>query len=111
MKEHLYETEGVVYSIIQGQNSQENWEILESSSVDDIWFHLLDSSSCHLILKNNNGRVPRKVLKRCCYLCKINTNSSKVLKRCSVMYSRVGNVSKGLHVGSVICDKYNVLSV
>ena len=47
----VVEFEDTIFKI--GQNSKENWELLDEDQ-DYIWFHLASFPSCHVICCNNN---------------------------------------------------------
>ena len=68
--------------------------------------------SCHVILKNDENLrcVPRQVIKRCAYLCKINS-SAKTLSKCDVIYAPVSNVKKTDIVGQVTVTQCKNISV
>ena len=42
------------FEIIVGSSSQENWDIIDDSCQNDIWFHLENLPSCHVILTNKH---------------------------------------------------------
>ena len=58
--------------------------------------------SCHVLLKNDEKLrlVPRQVIKRCAYLCKINS-SAKTMPKCNVIYAPISEVKKTEIVGQV----------
>jgi predicted ribosome quality control (RQC) complex YloA/Tae2 family protein len=65
------------YIIMIGRNKKDNFEIIDNSVDTDIWFHIYEEPSCHVILKNTDKmrEIPKQVMKRCAYLCKINSKS------------------------------------
>ena len=77
----------------------------------DIWFHLENETSCYVILTNMDkiSDIPKKVIKRGAYLCKINSKPKH--KMCYVMYTPVQNVEKTLTVGQVIVSRCWTISV
>ena len=69
IKEFIYNN--IKYQIFIGRNKEENWKIIDDSYDTDIWFHLNDFPSPHIILKNNNlYDIPDEVIKECSLLCK-----------------------------------------
>ena len=92
MKTETFEHDGIIYSITIGKNANENSEIVNNACESDIWFHVSDLPSCHLILKTavKINQIPRQVIKKCAYLCKINTTSIK--NKCNVIYTNIANV-------------------
>lgn len=114
MKTILYndDTSNAAYTIYIGENKKENWNIIDSAAYHDLWFHVENLPSCHVILKCDENKKPNiKVLKRCAYLCKINTNSVKSLRKCNITYTRVGCLEKTNYVGEVIAQECKTISV
>ena len=112
MKTELFNYNNTTYTIIIGKNKHENWSIIDDASGTDLWFHISQMSSCHVILKNYEkiNLVPRQVIKRCAYLCKINS-LAKTIAKCDVIYASISNVKKTLIVGQVTVEQYKTVSV
>jgi predicted ribosome quality control (RQC) complex YloA/Tae2 family protein len=92
MKTEIFTFEATNYTILIGQNAQENTEIVTNAFQHDIWFHVENSPSCHVLLKlQNKTNIPIQVLKRCAYLCKINSKA-KYEKISQIIYTRACNV-------------------
>jgi len=104
MKQTSFEHNNKTYSICIGGNQCENANLIETSVSEDIWFHIDELPSCHVILKNcdNMNSIPRQIIKRCAYLCKINTNSAKSLPKCKVIYTTISNIQTTNIPGRVI---------
>jgi predicted ribosome quality control (RQC) complex YloA/Tae2 family protein len=105
-----------------GNNAKENFDILDMSNPDDIWFHSKDFSSCHVIAKigertgeRTGERINKKdihhIVKIGCILCKENTNKIKNIKNTEIIYTRVKNVKKSDIIGSVYAVKTNIRRV
>ncbi len=112
MKTESFNYNNTTYTIIIGKNKNENWSIIDDASGTDLWFHISEMPSCHVILKNDEklSFVPRQVIKRCAYLCKINS-SAKTLSKCDVIYTPVSNVKKTSIVGQVTITHCKTVSV
>ena len=112
MKTELFNYNNTIYTIIIGKNKNENWAIIDDASGTDLWFHISEIPSCHVILKNDEkiNSVPRQVIKRCAYLCKINS-SAKTMSKCDVIYASVSNVKKTSVVGQVTVTQSKTVSV
>jgi predicted ribosome quality control (RQC) complex YloA/Tae2 family protein len=95
--------DGNTYAILIGQNKNENSEIISSSHEDDVWFHVEDMPSCHVILRHITGvkKYPKQVIKRCAYLCKIHSKA-KTLPRCTIIYTHLSNVTTTDVIGEVV---------
>ena len=114
MKLEVVEFEANKYTILIGKNKKENFKIIDDSKLNDIWFHIKDEPSCHVILKNTYNEklreIPKQIIKRCAYLCKINSQA-KTKKNCSVIYTQLENVIKTDIVGTVVVDKFKSVIV
>ncbi len=92
MKQETFTYNNVNYTILIGKNATENTEIVQSASQHDTWFHVENSPSCHVLLKHESSmKVPLQVLKRCAYLCKINSKA-KYERISNIIYTRASNV-------------------
>jgi predicted ribosome quality control (RQC) complex YloA/Tae2 family protein len=104
MKTEMFNYNKMDYTIIIGKNKKENWQIIDDAIETDIWFHVSESPSCHVILKNvlsALSAIPIQVIKRCAYLCKINSNA-KYEKKSVIIYTSILNVKKTNNEGEVI---------
>lgn len=112
MKTEIFNYNNTTYTIIIGKNKNENWSVIDDASGRDLWFHIAEIPSCHVILKNDEKLrfVPRQVIKHCAYLCKINS-SAKTLSKCDVIYASISNVKKTDIVGQVTVIHSKTVSV
>jgi predicted ribosome quality control (RQC) complex YloA/Tae2 family protein len=113
MKHEIFLHNNQTYSIFIGGNKCENTALIADSSSNDVWFHIAGLPSCHVIMKNMGklGDIPRQVIKRCAYLCKINTNIAKSMPKCNVIYTTVANVQTTAIAGTVITQNTKTISV
>jgi predicted ribosome quality control (RQC) complex YloA/Tae2 family protein len=112
MKIEAFSNEDGEWTIIIGKNREENWKIIDESDPTDIWFHVHNIPSCHVILKSctNLSSVSNDVLKHCGLLCKMNSKA-KTEKKTIIMYSPIINVKKTKTVGEVIVNSFKTLVV
>lgn len=112
MKQEIFDYNSVEYNIFIGQNKFENFELIDETMPTDIWFHVENIPSCHIILKTETPlkMVPRQVIKRCAYLCKINSKA-KTLKKCNVIYTTIDHVKKTDIIGKVNVSNYKTMNV
>ena len=112
MKTELFNYNNTIYTIIIGKNKNENWAIIDDASETDLWFHISEMPSCHVLLKNDEKLrlVPRQVIKRCAYLCKINS-AAKTVSKCDVVYATISNVKKTDIIGQVTVIESKMVSV
>ncbi len=86
-----------------GQNALDNFDIIDKSENDDIWFHLEGTSSGHVICKINN-KYNKKELKyiivQGAVLCK-QYSKKKSDKKINIVYTRIRNVTKTNILGQV----------
>jgi predicted ribosome quality control (RQC) complex YloA/Tae2 family protein len=82
-----------------GKNAVENWQLLDDSKPEHIFFHLASFPSCYVILKCDSDPGV-DIIKECAVLCKENTKY-KNLKDVKVDYTTCNNVKKGDKVGEV----------
>jgi len=111
MKTELFDYNGVEYLFSIGKNKEDNFKILDDAKQTDIWFHLENEPSCHVILTNDDkvNDIPKQVIKKGAYFCKVNSKSKQ--KVCTIMYSPVQNVEKTNIIGRVIVSRYWTISV
>lgn len=112
MKEEIFIYKSIEYIIYIGENEQDNFDIIDASSENDIWFHVDGMPSCHVILKTTDSikKIPNQVIKRCAYLCKINSKA-KTLKQIGILYTTINNITKTETVGSVYVNKHKIIIV
>ena len=100
------------FKIHIGKNAQENWDLIDASTPDDIWFHIKDLPSSHVFLRTNRKLkcIPRNVLIRCACLCK-QKSQSKSMKNCEIIYTEISNVKKGVHIGETIAKSTHFIRI
>jgi len=109
MKSEVFTYNNVEYVIYIGKTKNENWSLIDVGAESDIWFHVKDVPSCHVILKCSGKmkEVPIAVLIRCGVLCR--QNSGKCNPNSEIIYTSIKNVKKGVHEGSVVVASEKVL--
>jgi len=104
-----------IYAIKVGESAQDNWDIIEAADNSDIWFHVNDIPSCHVVLEADGmllSKIHVAVLKYCAALCKAGSKRAN-FKAVTVIYTEIRNVridKKGA-VGSVFTAKTQKLVV
>jgi predicted ribosome quality control (RQC) complex YloA/Tae2 family protein len=120
----------VVYKV--GKDEYNNHQIIDESDKEDIWFHIKNSSSCHVIacLKNiafnrYDDELPNyynidfdtldkkqklQVIKQGALLCK-QFSKLKNQKNLEIIYTKIENVFKTEPVGSVISYKTKTIII
>jgi predicted ribosome quality control (RQC) complex YloA/Tae2 family protein len=120
----------VVYKI--GKDAQNNFELIDKAHQNDIWFHLKDVSSCHVIacLKNiqyttRDDELPnfydinfdtldkkekQQIITQGALLCK-QYSKLKSAKNVNIVYAKIEDVYKTDVPGSVFTYKSKVIVV
>lgn len=88
--------------IYVGENAQENWKLLDSSTQNSLWFHLDKFSSPHVIVElYDNKKISNTTINYAALLCKT-YSKYKNIRNIYVIYTTIKNIKKGSNVGSVI---------
>ena len=113
MKQYNYDCyeDNYIYIINVGRNAKENWELIDMSKHNDIWFHVADSPSSHVVLSVGDIKKPhRKVIKYCAFLCKSHSKV-KNMNKVSIVYTTINNIVKSKNVGSVITKNTKIIKL
>ncbi len=96
------------YKVQLGKNEKGNIELLESAKARDIWLHLKDRPSTHVIIKTDKQNVPQNILESAARLCVEFTTSQK--DRFLVDYTprREVKIQEG---ANVLYNKYKTVEV
>ncbi len=86
-----------IYKISIGENAKDNWNLIDSSCPNDIWFHTSDYPSSHVVV---SAPIPKQVIIRCCCICKAHSKA-KSIKNVEIIYTSIKNISKTNIVGQV----------
>jgi len=79
-----------------GKNAKENFEIIDHSKPNDLWFHIENAPSCHVIAKINDSwdrKQIASIVKQGALLCKINSKFSS-MQNVRVIYTKIQHVEK-----------------
>ncbi|GIU01343.1 hypothetical protein TSL6_18490 [Sulfurovum sp. TSL6] len=57
------------YKVLVGRNSNENQKLLEMAKANDLWMHIRDMPSSHVIIRTDKQNLPDSVLKAAAKLC------------------------------------------
>ncbi len=88
---------------IVGQNAQDNHDIIDDAADDDIWFHVDNRSSCHVIAKlteNFKRKEMRYIIKQGAVLCK--KHSYPNIKNLPIISTKIKHLIKTDIPGQVI---------
>ena len=98
-----------------GENASDNFNMIEQAKPDDIWFHLHQSSSCHVIAtlppdKQYDKKHLQKIIVQGCLLCKQKSKYASA-KKLPIMYTHIKNVEKREKVGCVSVNVYKIMEI
>lgn len=99
-----------------GENAQDNWDIIDKANPKDIWFHLANEPSAHIILrlpediKNIRKQLSKQTLLHCGMVCKQHSKFATAPKK-KVVYTEILNISKGDKPGAVFTRKQQYMVV
>ena len=89
-------------SIIKiGKNAAENFNIIDSANPNDLWFHLKNLPSCHVILETNANGINYSDIRQAAEQCLANTKYRE-MNSVYVEYLPVNDVVKTNVPGKVI---------
>jgi len=100
MKEEIYMD--VTYRI--GTSAKDNWDIIDNSEDEWLWFHLDDLPSPHVIINSSLKDLKKKnnhlhLLKYAAILCK--QNSKYKSEKVDIIWTQVSNLKKTSITGEV----------
>ena len=98
IKTHAFIFENIEYTIYEGKNAQGNNSLLDECNENDIWFHVNNSPSAHIVLSTTIIKPPKQVIKRCCCICKASTKTSNKVE---IVYTTRSNLEKVNDRGTV----------
>lgn len=84
-----------------GQNSQENDKMISEAKQNDMWFHLSNLPSCHVIIAHSDKQeITKQMILYCANLVKQNTKFRN-LHKIRINYTFIKNVRKTTIPGKV----------
>jgi hypothetical protein len=99
-----------------GGNAAENNELIDESASEDLWFHIADQSSCHVVAEISNIGVPidkkqlAKIAVQGAVICK-QFSRYKSDKNVSVVYTVVENLTKTDIPGRVLTTNTKTITI
>tara|TARA_B100000900_G_C20446361_1_gene661234 strand:+ start:220 stop:570 length:351 start_codon:yes stop_codon:yes gene_type:complete len=91
-----------------GLNAKNNWELLDESNKNDLWFHLDNYPSCYVIVSHDKkNQFLDSIIKYASKLCYVYSRNKvpKSKKAVCVCYTKCKYVTKGKTVGEAILLK------
>ena len=116
MKTFIHIIGDIKYIIKIGINAKENWILIDNSYHEDLWFHLDEYPSAHVIISQETNNLDEifysnKIISIASNYCKSNSKNSKNLHKVKIVYTEIKNLKKGKEIGSVIISKPNYMII
>ena len=96
------------YKVQLGKNEKGNIELLRSSKARDIWLHLKDRPSCHVIIRTDKQNIPQKVIESAARLCVEFTTTQKDRFLVDYTQRREVKIQEG---ANVLYNKYKTIEI
>ena len=98
-----------------GQNAKENFDLIDISGPNDLWFHINQQASSHVVAtipqdETLDKRILKKIAVQGAVICKQFSRHKSETAIC-VMYTPIKNVKKGGNIGTVFVDEYKTLII
>ena len=101
------EENDIQYKILIGRNAKGNDIIIKMSHPQDLWFHLDNISSPHIILQSHGDSIPKKYINQVAgMLFEYKKNAPN---NCNVIYTQIENVKLSNVHGTVTTKKLKIL--
>lgn len=116
MKIFVHEIGDIKYTIRIGTNAQENWDLIDDSYPEDLWFHLDELASSHVVITQDTKLVkeifyPNQIISLASNYCKSTSKKGKNLQKVKIVYTEIKNIKKAKQIGSVIISNPNYLII
>lgn len=96
------------YKVSLGKNEKGNVEVLQNARAKDIWIHLKDRPSCHVMITTDKQSLPLHIIESACRLCVDFTTTSK--DKYLVDYTPRREVTIQ-HGANVLYNKYKTIEI
>ena len=96
------------YKISLGKNEKGNVEVLKNARARDIWIHLKDRPSCHVIIGTDKQNLPMHIIQSAARLCVDFTTTSKDRYLVDYTPRREVTIQSG---ANVLYNKYKTIEI
>jgi predicted ribosome quality control (RQC) complex YloA/Tae2 family protein len=97
-----------------GKNAKHNNQIIDAANDDDIWFHVKDLPSCHIIAVIPEDIIDKKdlryIIKRGALLCKSRSKYTSI-KKLDIVYTNVKNITKTEIEGTINITNEKIVTI
>ena len=97
-----------------GKSAEGNFDIIDNAKADDLWFHVDNESSCHVIAsipETLNRKDVRYIVKQGAILCKQNSRFKASKIKTNIIYTKVKDVEKTDIPGRVVVKEGKIVSI
>lgn len=97
-----------------GKSADGNFEIIDNAEENDLWFHIDNESSCHVIAsipESMDRKNMKYIVKQGAILCKQNSRFKTSKTAVGIIYTKVKNIEKTDIPGKVIVSEGKIVSV
>jgi len=94
-----------------GKSAAGNFEIIDNAKDDDLWFHIDNKSSCHVVASVPEAldrKNIRYIVKQGAILCK---QHSRFKTKTTIVYTKIKNIEKTDIPGKVIVSEEKLINV
>ena len=96
------------YKVELGKNEKGNIELLKNAKARDIWLHMKDRPSCHVIIHTDKQQLPQNIIQTAARLCVDFTTTSKDRYLVDYTPRREVTIQNG---ANVLYNKYKTIEV
>jgi predicted ribosome quality control (RQC) complex YloA/Tae2 family protein len=96
------------YKVELGKNEKGNIELLKNAKARDIWLHMKDRPSCHVIIHTDKQQLPKNIIATAARLCVDFTTTSKDRYLVDYTPRREVSIQNG---ANVLYNKYKTVEV
>lgn len=97
-----------------GMNAQDNFDIIDQSEPEDLWFHVEGQASCHIVASLSKEEIDRKekgyIIRQGAELCK-RFSKQKSQKNLAIVYTRIKFVTKTNIIGQVEVENTSLITI
>jgi len=96
------------YKVQLGKNEKGNIEVLKNARAKDVWLHLKEQPSCHVIITTDKQNLPENIIKSAARLCVDFTTTSKDKYLVDYTPRREVTIQSG---ANVLYNKYKTIEI
>lgn len=110
MKKFAHLIGQINYIIWIGQNAKENWDLVDKSEPDDLWFHLDEYPSSHVVISSDSKFTDEifysnQIIALASDYCKSHSKLKNTSGKIKIVYTQIKNLKKGKEIGSVFVSE------